>query len=224
MVVKHIPVVENILDANDQLANENRRRLDAAHIFGVNIMGSPGAGKTSLLEQTLQRLGPATRIGVIEGDLAGSIDAERVEAVGAVPVQINTGGGCHLDAVMLQRALDQLDLSLLDLIVVENVGNLVCPANFQLGTHTNVVIASVPEGDDKPYKYPGMYRKADVLVLNKVDLLPYVPFDLNYFERGARILNPDVKIFHVSCFTGQGVGFWAEWLKSQIEQAEIASK
>ncbi len=193
-----IPVVENILGANDQLANRNRARLDASRIFSLNLMASPGAGKTSLIERTIQGLAGQLRLAVIDGDIATSIDADRAAAAGATAVQINTGGECHLDAVMLENALGQIDLAQIDLLIVENVGNLVCPANFRLGTHKSVLIASVPEGQDKPYKYPGMYRGVDALVVNKVDLLPYVPFDMDYFRRGVEVLNPGVVTFPVS--------------------------
>jgi hydrogenase nickel incorporation protein HypB len=207
-----IAVVENILNANDRLALENRRRLDEAGVFGVNIMASPGAGKTSLIEQTLAHLQGKKRLAVIEGDLASNIDADRAQAAGAHAVQINTGGGCHLEAFMIQTALDQVPLQETDLLVVENVGNLVCPSGWKLGMHTRVLIASVPEGDDKPYKYPGMYRGVDVLVINKIDLLPYVTFDMDYFQQGVEILNPGLTTFPVSCRTGEGVDQWVAWL------------
>jgi hydrogenase nickel incorporation protein HypB len=212
-MTQRVAVVERILDANDQLAAENRRRLDAHHILGVNIMASPGAGKTSLILRTIEGLAPRLRLGVVEGDTAAvTIDAEKVSERGIPAVQVNTGGGCHLDAVMLQNALRQLDLTQLDMLIVENVGNLVCPANFQLGTHFNVLIASVPEGDDKPYKYPGVYRNLEALVINKVDLLPYVPFDMAYFRQGVEILNPGLVTFPLSCKTGEGIQEWIDWL------------
>ena len=177
---KIIPVVENIMNANEQLAAQNRARLDKAGIFAINIMASPGAGKTSLIEQTLKRLPADIKVAAIDGDIATSIDSDRAAAAGATAIQINTGGECHLDAVMLRNALDQLgDLSPFDLLIVENVGNLVCPAAFQLGTHKSVLVASIPEGDDKPYKYPGMYRDVDALIINKIDLLPYIPFNMD---------------------------------------------
>ncbi len=210
---RQIKILENILNANDRLAEENRARLDAAGVFALNLMASPGAGKTSLIEQTLAHLGDRLRIGVIEGDLASSLDADRAAAAGAQAViQINTGGECHLDAVMVHNALDQLDLNHLDLLIVENVGNLICPASFQLGTHASVLVASTPEGDDKPYKYPGMYRGVDVLVINKIDLLPYLNFRLDYFRRGVEALNPGVITFPLSCRTGEGLQPWLDWL------------
>jgi hydrogenase nickel incorporation protein HypB len=220
MTNKQIPVVEKIMNANDQLAAQNRARLDEATVFAVNFMASPGAGKTSLIEQTLKRLPPEIKVAAIDGDIATSIDADRAAAAGATAIQINTGGECHLDAVMLRNALDQLDdLSQFDLLIVENVGNLVCPASFQLGTHKSVLIASVPEGDDKPYKYPGMYRDVDALVINKIDLLPYIPFRMNYFRQGVEILSPGLVTFPLSCMTGEGLDPWIEWLCAQINRA-----
>jgi len=210
---ERIPVVERILSANDKLAEENKSRLDDANVFGINLMASPGAGKTSLIEQTLPRLAEKLRIGVVDGDIATSIDADRASAAGAaVAVQINTGGECHLDAVMLHQALGQIRLEEVDLLLVENVGNLVCPADFRLGTHKSVLIASVPEGDDKPYKYPGMYRGVDALVINKIDLLPYIDFKMDYFRKGVEVLNPGLVTFPLSCRTGEGVDDWINWL------------
>jgi hydrogenase nickel incorporation protein HypB len=216
---QNIPVVENILNANDQLAQENYNRLETAGVFSINILASPGAGKTSLIEQTLPRLQGRLRAATIDGDIATSIDADRAAAAGALAaIQINTGGECHLDAVMLQGALAQLDLASVDLLIVENVGNLICPANFRLGTHKTVLVASVPEGDDKPYKYPGTYRGVDVLVINKIDLLPYVKFRMDYFERGVQVLNPGVKTFRTSCTTGEGLDAWTDWLVEESKR------
>lgn len=210
---ERIPVVERILSANDKLAEENKSQLDAAQVFAVNLMASPGAGKTSLIEQTLPRLAEKLRVAVVDGDIATSIDADRASAAGATTaVQINTGGECHLDAVMLHQALGQIDLSTVDMLLVENVGNLVCPASFVLGTHKSVLVASVPEGDDKPYKYPGMYRGVDALVINKVDLLPYLDFKMDYFRKGVEILNPGLVTFPLSCRTGEGLEAWIDWL------------
>ena len=210
---QRIPVVERILSANDKLAQENRSRLDFEKVFGINLMASPGAGKTSLIEQTLPRLVEKLRVAVVDGDIATSIDADRAAAAGAiVAVQVNTGGECHLDAVMLHQALGQIDLTSVDLLLVENVGNLVCPAEFRLGTHKSVLIASIPEGDDKPYKYPGMYRGVDALVINKIDLLPYIDFNMDYFKRGVEVLNPGLVTFPVSCRTGEGLDDWVDWL------------
>ena len=215
---QNIPVVENILNANDRIAQENYNRLENAGVFSINILASPGAGKTSLIEQTLPRLKDKLRVAAIDGDIATSIDSDRAAAAGALAaIQINTGGDCHLDALMLHGALEKLTLPQYDLLIVENVGNLVCPANFKLGTHKTVLVASVPEGDDKPYKYPGTYRGVDVLIVNKIDLLPYVNFRMDYFERGVQVLNPGVTTFHTSCTTGEGLDAWADWL---IENAK----
>jgi hydrogenase nickel incorporation protein HypB len=213
---QRITIVENILSANDRLAAENRQRLDRSNLFSVNIMASPGAGKTSLVERTVQALAGQLQVAVIDGDIATSLDADRAAAAGAVAVQINTGGDCHLDAVMLQGALSKLTLDRLDLLIVENVGNLVCPASFKLGTHLSVLVASIPEGDDKPYKYPATYQGVDVLILNKMDLLPYVPFRMDYFWRGVEALNPGLSVFPISCQTGLGLEAWYAWLLGQV--------
>jgi hydrogenase nickel incorporation protein HypB len=211
-----VPVIQNILNANDQVAEQNRQLLDDSHVLAMNIMASPGAGKTSLILQTIQHLSATKKIGVIEGDTAPvTIDADKVIAAGMPAVQINTGGDCHLDAVMLSHGLKSLPLDTLDIVIVENVGNLICPAAFKLGTHLNVLIASIPEGDDKPYKYPNIYRGLDVLVINKIDLLPYVPFNMDYFLQGVKILNPGLVSFPLSCRTGEGMDAWVNWIKSK---------
>jgi hydrogenase nickel incorporation protein HypB len=217
MTEKRIPIAERIANANEVIAAQNQALLEDAQVLGINIMASPGAGKTSLIEGTIQASAGKYHLGVSDGDIATSIDADRAAAAGAEAIQINTGGGCHLDAPMLQQALEELDLSKLDLVLVENVGNLICPANFQLGTHFSVLIASIPEGDDKPYKYPGMYRGVDALVINKVDLLPYVPFDMDYFREGVEILNPGLVTFPLSCRTGEGFDAWMDWLFTRME-------
>jgi hydrogenase nickel incorporation protein HypB len=214
---ERVPVVEKILSANDRIAASNRATLDDHAVLAVNLMASPGAGKTSLIEATIAALKDSVRIAVIDGDVASSIDADRAAKAGARAVQINTGGECHLDAVMLQGALDELPLQDFDLLLVENVGNLICPAGFKLGTHINVLIASIPEGDDKPYKYPAMYRGVDVLIVNKVDLMPYIDFDMEYFRKGVEALNPGLKTFSLSCRTGEGLEAWLEWLGEAIE-------
>jgi hydrogenase nickel incorporation protein HypB len=213
---KNVPVVEKILSANDRLAEENRLAIDAAGVFSINVMASPGAGKTSLIEQTVRALTGKLRVGMINGDIATSLDADRAAAAGAAAVQINTGGDCHLDAVMLHDALPRLDLHALDLLIVENVGNLVCPASFALGTHKSILVASIPEGDDKPYKYPGIYRGVEAVVINKIDLLPYVTFRMDYFRQGIEVLNPGVVQFPLSCRTGEGLGSWLDWLTAQV--------
>lgn len=213
-----VPVVEQILSANDQLAAANRARLDGAGVLAINVMASPGAGKTSLIARTIEALKGEVRIGVIEGDIATTIDAERIAAFGIPVVQVNTGGACHLDAAMVQNALPQLPLDQLGLLIIENVGNLVCPATFKLGVHRNVLIASVPEGADKPYKYPVMYRGVDALVLNKMDVLAAFDFDVAYFRRGVEVLNPGLAFFPLSCKTGEGLGAWLDWLRREINR------
>lgn len=216
MTEQKIQIIENILNANDKLAEQNRQRLTHAKLFSMNMMASPGAGKTSLIEQTIKNLANEYRILVIDGDIATTLDADRAAAAGANAIQINTGGDCHLDAVMLSRALASVNLEEYDLLIVENVGNLVCPASFDLGTYKNVLIASVPEGDDKPHKYPGMYRGVDAVVLNKIDLLPYVDFNHEFFQKGIMALNPEVQTFNLSCRTGEGLANWLSWIRSEI--------
>lgn len=218
-MTQKIPVVEKILGANETLAEKNRAELDENDVFGINLMASPGAGKTSLIEQTLPKLAERYRIAVIDGDIATSFDADRAAEAGAdIAVQVNTGGACHLDAVMLQKGMEEIDFSEIDLLIVENVGNLVCPANFVLGTHKSILVASVPEGDDKPYKYPGMYRGVDALVINKIDLLPYIPFKMDYFRKGVEVLNANLVTFPLSCFSGEGVDEWVAWIIDEVEK------
>jgi hydrogenase nickel incorporation protein HypB len=213
-----VSVVERIFSANDQLAIANRERLDSVGVFAINVMASPGAGKTSLIMRTVAALKEELGIGAVDGDIATTIDADRIAALGVPTVQINTGGTCHLDAPMLQSALPQLPLDALDLLIVENVGNLVCPASFKLGVHRNVLIASVPEGDDKPYKYPVMYRGVDCLVLNKMDVLAAFDFDVDYFRRGVEVLNPGLAFFPLSCKTGAGLDEWLNWLRNEVKE------
>lgn len=216
MLKTKVTIVENILDANDQLAAQNRSYLDQAGVFAINLMASPGAGKTSLIIETIRQLSKKMKIGVIEGDTAPvTIDSDKIIEAGMPAIQINTGGECHLDANMLRDGLREIDLTSLDLLIVENVGNLICPAAFKLGTHVNALIASVPEGDDKPYKYPNIYRGLDVLVINKIDLLPYVKFDMNYFRQGIEMLNPGLVTFPLSCSSGEGVADWCNWIKEK---------
>jgi hydrogenase nickel incorporation protein HypB len=214
-----VPVVEKILSANDQLASQNRLFLKSKGVFSINLMASPGAGKTSLILQTINGLKNRLKIGVIEGDTAAvTIDADKVSEVGVPAVQINTGGDCHLDAVMVAGGMQQLPLEAIDLMIIENVGNLVCPAAFDLGTDINILIASVPEGDDKPYKYPAIYRGLDVLILNKMDLLPYIKFRPDYFKQGVEMLNPGLRTFPVSCTTGEGIADWLDWLEARVKE------
>jgi hydrogenase nickel incorporation protein HypB len=209
-----IPVVKSILSANEQMAADNRRLLATHGVIALNIMAAPGAGKTSLILSTVAALGDGVRVGVIEGDVASRIDADTIAARGIPVVQINTGGNCHLEAWMVGSALPRLPLAGLDLLFIENVGNLICPAAWDLGTAASVVVASVPEGHDKPYKYPGMFAAADVVLLNKADLLAYFDFDLAFFERGLRMVNPQAPLFVVSCRNGEGLEAWVAWLRS----------
>ena len=218
-----IPIVENILSANERLADENRRMLAEKGILVVNVMSSPGAGKTSLILRTIEALRDQMRIGVIEGDVASRVDADTIEQLGVPVVQINTGGTCHLDANMIRGSLDQLPLDDLDLLLIENVGNLICPTDFALGEALKVMIPSVPEGDDKPYKYPAMFAAVDAIVINKVDLLPYVEFNLAVFRRLVQGLNPDVQVFEVSCKTGEGIDQWTAWL-SEMRATQVPSE
>lgn len=211
-----IPVIRNILSANDQVAQENRATFRAAQAFVLNLMSSPGAGKTSLILATAARLPAGIRPGVIEGDLASRIDAEKVAEHGIPVVQINTGGNCHLDAPMVRTALAELPLAEIDLLFIENVGNLVCPAEFDLGADRAVVVASTPEGHDKPYKYPGMFAVADAVVLNKADVAAVFDFDLDYFRRGVAMVNERAPVFVVSCRTGEGLEAWLAWLMAEF--------
>jgi len=205
------------MDANDQVAVLIREKLTAKKILAINLMASPGAGKTTFILRTIQELSSRLRIGVVEGDTAPvTIDADKITAVGMPAVQINTGGECHLDAMMMSRGIDQLPLDDLDLIIVENVGNLICPAAFNLGTHLSVLIASVPEGDDKPYKYPNIYRGLNVLIISKTDLLPYIKFNMDYFKQGVEMLNPGLSTFALSAQTGDGFQNWINWLENQV--------
>ena len=212
-----VPVVRDILSANDQIARENRDTFATTKTFVVNLMASPGAGKTSLILATAARLPRDVRPGVIEGDLASRIDADTVAAHGIPVVQINTGGNCHLDAPMIRAALGELPLPDIDLLFIENVGNLVCPAEFDLGADLAVVVASAPEGHDKPYKYPGMFAAADVVLLNKADVAPVFDFDLDFFRRGVQMVNPDAPLFVVSCKTGAGMDDWVAWLVATVQ-------
>jgi len=212
-----VAVVKNILDANERIARDNRVLFDSKKIFVINLMSSPGAGKTTLVEKTILALKDHYRIAVIEGDIQDTYDADRVSALGIPAVQINTGGSCHIDGNMIRDALPALNLDEIDLLIAENVGNLVCPAEFQLGENAKVMILSTPEGADKPAKYPLMFQESAVMILNKMDLLPYVDFDLEKAKRTALALNHDLRIFEVSCKNDQGLENWYSWLSGQIE-------
>ena len=210
-----VAVVKNILDANSRIAKDNRKLFDDHDLTVINLMSSPGAGKTTLLEQIGTHFEGQLKIGVIEGDIQTTLDAERVAAAGLQAVQIETDGACHLDANMIQNALKNLDLDSLDLLIVENVGNLVCPAEFNVGEDHKVMMLSVTEGDDKPYKYPLMFRESRVLLISKVDLLPHLRCDINKIKEAARAINPDLIIFEISAYTGQGLDDWHNWIREQ---------
>jgi len=213
-----VKVVTNILEANDRIAAENKKKFEEAGVFVMNVMSGPGAGKTSLLEKTIQELSGKVKIGVIEGDIAGADDAERIDKLGIPVVQINTGGGCHLDANMITDVLEDLPpLKELDLLIIENVGNLVCPAEFKLGEDMKVMLLSVAEGHDKPLKYPLMFQESSALILNKIDLLPYTDADIGKMKKDSLSLNPNLKIFEVSCKTGQGITEWTNWVQTLVK-------
>lgn len=217
-MTQRVEIVQKILDSNERMAESNQALLNEAGVFGINIMASPGAGKTSFILQTINNLPSKIQLGVIEGDTAAvTIDSDKVAQAGIPVVQINTGGECHLDAVMVELGLKQLPLDEINLVLIENVGNLICPASFKLGTHANVLVASIPEGDDKPYKYPNIYRGLDVLIINKIDLLPYMEFRMDYFRQGVEMLNPGLKTFLVSSKTGEGIQQWIDWLTAQVK-------
>ncbi len=221
-----IPVVKNILEAHEKLAIKNRELFDSLGITVINLMSSPGAGKTSLLEKTIAALKDRIKIAVIEGDIQSDEDARRIQTTGVQVVQINTGGACHLDGSMIQSALDSLDLSnnRAELLIIENVGNLVCPAEFNLGEHFKVMILSVTEGHDKPLKYPLMFQKSSVLLINKADLLPYVDFDMEKVRSVCEKLNPNMKILEISCKTGKGLEKWINWLEEQVKSGKKPEK
>ncbi|MCE5260322.1 MAG: hydrogenase nickel incorporation protein HypB [Chloroflexi bacterium] len=211
---KDIPVIEQILSANDQIAEQNRERLAKNRVHTINIMAAPGAGKTSLILSAIRGLRGIRRIGVIEGDVASDVDSVKIRQEGIPVVQINTGGGCHLDASQIRVALDQLPLNEIDLLFIENVGNLICPVGFDLGEQTRLAITSIPEGDDKPYKYPSIFHEVDALVISKIDLLPYIPFNIVEYRRLVRSIKPEIQLFEVSVVTGDGLAEWLEWLKT----------
>ena len=218
-MAREIPVVEQILSANDQIAAQNRACLMEHHVHAINVMSAPGAGKTSLILNAIHGLQDVCRIGVIEGDVASSIDAEKIHREGVPVVQINTGGGCHLDAPQVRNALDKLPLDDIDLLFIENVGNLICPVGFDLGEQTRLAVASIPEGDDKPFKYPSIFHEVDALVISKMDLLPYISFNLEEYRRLVRSIKPDIRLFEVSVVTGNGLTEWLEWLKMLVPRS-----
>ena len=215
-----IKVLKNILSANDEIAESNHDMLNKNGVFCVNIMASPGAGKTSIILETIRRLKDKTSIAVIEGDIASSVDSETVGKEGVPVVQINTGGACHLDANMIRNALNNISLQDIDLLLIENVGNLVCPAEFSIGDHKKVLVSSTPEGHDKPYKYPLMFHISDVVLLNKADLIPHLNFDLDLFIKAIEGINEKVEVFPLSCSSGQGIDQWIYWLEAEMGKSQ----
>jgi hydrogenase nickel incorporation protein HypB len=218
--MKKIEVVQNVLEANETIARRNQELLDKHKVFVINIMSAPGAGKTSLILQTLRRLKDKLNVGVVEGDVASTVDAEKVQNEAKAVVQINTRNmpeSCSLMAVMIESALKDMPLDDIDLILIENLGNLICPAEFTLGEHKRVLIASLPEGDDKPIKYPLIFVDADAVIINKMDLLPHVDFDIAAFRRSVAGLNPKTEVFQISCKTGEGIEEWCSWILDQTK-------
>ena len=213
-----IQVMKNILGENDRIAAENQAMFAAKGVYVVNLMGSPGAGKTSVLEKTMEKLKDELKMAVIEGDLFTSKDADRIERHGVPVIQINTAGGCHLDAPMVQKVAQQMDLDNLDLLIVENVGNLVCPAEFAVGEDDKAVVLSITEGDDKPLKYPLIFKESAIAMLNKVDILPYCNFNMESAQEDITTLHPGMKVLEISCTTGQGIDEWCDWLKEKVTE------
>jgi hydrogenase nickel incorporation protein HypB len=211
-----IPVVKKVLEANERIAEENRRLFEEHGVFVINLVSGPGAGKTTLLEKTLEGLKDQWRFGVIEGDIQSTLDAQRIASPGVPVVQINTGGACHLDGNMIRQALDKIDLGSLDVLIVENVGNLVCPVEFDIGENCKVMLLSVPEGDDKPLKYPLIFHESRLLLVNKMDLLPYVDFDVEKMREESLRINPHLEIIEISCKTGEGLPLWFNWLREKV--------
>ena len=213
-----VKVVKKVLDANDRIAEENRKLFDQHKIFAINLMSSPGAGKTSLVEQTIKAIKNKYSIAVIEGDIQDTYDADRIAKLKIPVVQINTGGACHIDGNMIREAFPSFDFNKIDLLIVENVGNLVCPAEFKIGENIKVMLLSTPEGADKPAKYPLMFQESAALLINKMDIMPYVDFDLKKARRDSLALNKKLKIFEVSCKTGDGLDAWIAWLTQRIDE------
>jgi hydrogenase nickel incorporation protein HypB len=220
--MKTISVVRDILEANNRIAGQNRSIFDQNRLFVINLMSSPGSGKTTLLEKTIDALKDEMGIGVIEGDIQSSHDADRIARKGVQVVQINTGGACHLDGNMIRDAFESMDLGAIELLVVENVGNLVCPAEFNMGEDIKIMILSVTEGHDKPAKYPLMFRESGVLLINKIDLLPYLDCGLEDFHGEVLKVNPDMTMFDVSCKTGEGLEGWFQWLRGCVKACAVA--
>jgi hydrogenase nickel incorporation protein HypB len=214
--IKYIDIKQQILSRNKNVADEVRSQLASKRVFLLNLMSSPGSGKTSLIVQTIRRLKTELNIGVIEGDIESLVDSEKIAAEGIPAVQLRTGGSCHLDAAMISAALDELQLGNLDLVFVENIGNLVCPASFDIGAEKKVMILSVPEGDDKILKYPLMFSVVDAIIINKVDYIPLSDFNMEALKNRMKQINPHAMIFEVSCKTGEGLTEWCEWLKEAV--------
>ncbi|MBI5205871.1 MAG: hydrogenase nickel incorporation protein HypB [Nitrospirae bacterium] len=212
-----VKVVTRILEANERIAADNRRIFDDSGVYVINLMSAPGAGKTSLLERTIKELNKKLKVAVIEGDIAGTQDAERIGNLGIPVIQINTGGACHLDANMINEVLGELPLKEVELLFIENVGNLVCPAEFNVGEDMKVMLLSITEGDDKPLKYPLMFQESSALILNKIDLLQYTNVSIDKIKKDAMSLSPSIKIFEVSCRTGEGISEWTDWLVKKVK-------
>lgn len=220
MDVKVLTIQEDVMGANDEIARANQALVGRHQVLLVNITSSPGAGKTSLIMQTIAHFKNKARIAVIEGDVASTIDADKVNKQGIPAIQINTAGGCHLDANMVKKALENIDLAKTDLIFIENVGNLICTAGFKLGAHRDIMILSVPEGDDKPYKYPSMFMSSAVVLVNKTDVLPYFDFKMDAFTKTVTGMNPGVKVIPISAKTGAGLDAWFNWLEGELKQVK----
>jgi hydrogenase nickel incorporation protein HypB len=214
-----ITIERKVLEKNDEIAHQNRALFARHGTFVCNVVSSPGSGKTSILERTLEHLAGRLKVAVIEGDVQTDLDAQRVAKFNVPAVQIITAGGCHLEANLVREALKNLDLSATQLLVIENVGNLVCPANYDLGEAMKIVVASTTEGDDKPLKYPGMFRNASVLIINKIDLVPYLNCSPAQLRENALRINPSLVVFETSCTTGEGIGPWCDWLQRQCAPA-----
>ena len=212
-----VKVVTRILEANERIAADNRRIFDDSGVYVINLMSAPGAGKTSLLERTIKELNKKLKVAVIEGDIAGTQDAERIGNLGVPVIQINTGGACHLDANMINEVLGELPLKEIELLFIENVGNLVCPAEFNVGEDMKVMLLSITEGDDNPLKYPLMFQESSALILNKIDLLQHTNVSIDKIKKDAMSLSPSIKIFEVSCRTGEGISEWTDWLVKKVK-------
>jgi len=219
-----VSIVENILKANDRIAEQNRNFFKSKGVLTINVMSGPGTGKTSLIEKTINDMSDNINIAVIEGDIQTTYDADRIAKTGAQVVQINTGGACHLDANMISQSLNQIDLDCVDLLIIENVGNLVCPAEFKLGEDFNIALLSITEGDDKPFKYPLIFNVSHLLLINKIDLLPYIDCDIKKIKDGALRINSDLEVLEISCKTGEGLDKWYDWLLKKLENFKKPKK